>query len=68
MRRFVMAFCLFPGAVLAEDWVTLDGAGVQAALESRTLIYDSGAWQDFRASGRTLYNAGSDSWGYWGVR
>jgi len=23
------------------------------------------AWQDFRPTGRTLYNAGEDSWGYW---
>ncbi|MEO1733028.1 MAG: hypothetical protein AAFR45_05280 [Pseudomonadota bacterium] len=37
-------------------------------MTNKKLTYESGAWQDFRASGRTLYNAGEDSWGYWGVR
>jgi hypothetical protein len=46
----------------------LDGAGITAALEGRKLEYTNGAWQEFRASGRTLYNAGRDSWGYWAVR
>lgn len=35
-----------------------------ADLAGVTLDYDA-AWQDFRASGRTLYNAGRDSWGNW---
>ena len=52
----------------AADWRVLSGEEVQAALEGRKLVYGSGAWQEFRASGRTLYNAGQDSWGYWGVR
>jgi len=67
MRRIALVLMiLLPGA--AGAWERLDGAGLQAALEDRRVIYDSGAWQEFRASGRTLYNAGRDSWGYWAVR
>lgn len=42
------------------------GDEIRAALEGRKLQYDN-ACQDFRKSGRTLYNAGRDSWGYWRV-
>lgn len=55
------------GAGEAETWTQLDGSGIRAALDGRKLVYDGGAWQEFRTSGRTLYNAGSDSWGYWRV-
>ncbi len=68
MRRFVLALCLLPSAALAENWVVLEGAALREALEGRVVTYESGAWQDFRASGRTLYNAGRDSWGYWALR
>ncbi|QMU59960.1 MAG: hypothetical protein GKR98_04035 [Boseongicola sp.] len=51
----------------AEDWVVQDGDGIRAALEGRVVDYDD-AWQDFRVSGRTLYNAGENSWGNWEVR
>jgi len=33
-------------------------------LSGLKLNYGDG-WQDFRPTGRTLYNAGEDSWGYW---
>jgi hypothetical protein len=48
----------------------LDGPAIEAALEARTVDYEdaNGTWQRFYASGRTLYNAGRDSWGYWAVR
>ncbi|KIC17548.1 hypothetical protein [Leisingera sp. ANG-Vp] len=52
----------------AAEWRVLSGEEVQAALEGRKLVYGNGAWQELRASGRTLYNAGQDSWGHWGVR
>ncbi len=69
MRRFalfVLLICAFPAA--AEDgWVVMSGDEIQDALTDRKLQYAS-AWQEFRASGRTLYNAGEDSWGYWAVR
>jgi hypothetical protein len=59
---------MWPGGSWAQaDWTPLDAAAIRAALTDRTLVYDA-AWQSFRASGRTLYNAGHDSWGYWTVR
>lgn len=51
----------------AEDWQRLDETAIADALTGRKLIYDT-AWQEFRASGRTLYNAGEDSWGTWTTR
>ena len=50
-----------------EDWQPLDATGIAKALTGRKLAYES-AWQDFRASGKTLYNAGADSWGTWAIR
>ena len=40
---------------------------VRAALAGQRLVYAE-AWQEFRTSGRTLYNAGRDTWGYWEAR
>jgi len=45
----------------------MTGSEIQEALQDQTLQYE-GAWQRFYVSGRTLYNAGHDSWGYWAVR
>ena len=50
----------------AQEWQRLDGAGIEAALSGRSLIYE-GASQVFYPSGRTLYDAGQPSWGYWRV-
>ncbi len=58
---------LLPLAAGADTWERLTGDEVRTALEGRKLAYAT-AWQDFRASGRTLYNAGADSWGYWRVQ
>ncbi|WP_370402047.1 hypothetical protein [Sulfitobacter sp. JB4-11] len=69
MRQAIYALVLLlPGAALGEEavWQKLSGAQITAALTGRALQYDT-AWQDFRASGRTLYHAGRDSWGYWRV-
>ena len=72
MRRQILVLAIGiafgPGSALAADWQRLGGEAIRAALEGRRLVYDGGAWQSFNASGRTLYNAGRDSWGYWGVR
>lgn len=69
MRRIALILALWlPVSALAEEWATLMGADLRAALEGRELVYGSGAVQDFRASGRTLYNAGQDSWGYWRIQ
>ena len=66
MRRLGWAIgVLLPLAAGAQDaWAPLTGEEVREALTDRKLQYAS-AWQEFRASGRTLYNAGQDSWGYW---
>jgi hypothetical protein len=71
MRRIALIVALMAGGVVSASdasWQPMTGAEIRAALEGRVLIYDSGAWQEFRASGRTLYNAGNDSWGYWNTR
>lgn len=59
---------LSAGLAGAADWVAMTGPEIAAALSGRELRYDNGAWQRFNPSGRTRYNAGSDSWGYWAVR
>ena len=66
LRRFALIACL-AGPAMAQDWTVLDDAGITAALTGARVTYD-GSWQDFYASGRTLYNAGRDSWGYWEAR
>ena len=70
MIRLIFAIMFLPTVALAEGdtWETLTGAEIAQALTGRVLDYGA-QWQDFRASGRTLYNhAGRDSWGYWAVR
>ncbi|MEO1639449.1 MAG: hypothetical protein AAFU41_09415 [Pseudomonadota bacterium] len=67
MNRLLACCLLCAGPVFAEDWVPMNEAEITAALTDRTLNY-AGATQRFYASGRTLYNAGQDSWGYWAVR
>lgn len=59
--------CAGPVAGEEETWRAMSGPEIEEALTGRTLEYQN-AWQDFRASGRTLYHAGRDSWGYWAVR
>jgi len=48
------------GSVLAAGWAHVPAQN----LAGLKLNYGE-AWQDFRNTGRTLYNAGEDSWGYW---
>ncbi len=68
MRRFALGVLLFSvlPAQAEEAWSPLTGDEIRAALTDRKLQY-ANAWQEFRASGRTLYNSGQDSWGYWRV-
>ena len=54
------AACLLSAPVFAQVWQKMP----VSELSGVKLYYD-GAWQEFRPSGRTLYNAGQDSWGYW---
>jgi hypothetical protein len=67
MRRFALMMALMAGPVAADGWHPLSGSEIRAALEGRKVHY-ARAWQDFRASGRTLYHAGQDSWGYWRIQ
>lgn len=51
------------------EWRRLMGQQIKLVLTSRTLAYGhSGTTQDFKPSGRTLYDAGKPSWGYWRVQ
>jgi len=65
-------FLILPAAGLGEEahqetaWVPMSGDEIRVALTGRALEYKS-AHQDFRASGRTRYVAGRESWGYWRV-
>lgn len=69
MGRFILAIVLMmPMGARGEEqrWVAMNGAQITAALTERTLKYSS-ATQKFYASGRTLYDTGRPSWGYWRV-
>ncbi|MEN8841933.1 MAG: hypothetical protein ABF288_12500 [Octadecabacter sp.] len=68
MRQFWTVLAVLPSLAAADEFVTLTGDGISAALTDRVLVYAAGETQDFRASGATLYNAGQDSWGTWAVR
>lgn len=68
VRRFALLFMMIATVSAADEWRVLSGADIEVALEGRKVLYTSGAWQEFKPSGRTLYNAGRDSWGYWNVR
>ncbi|WP_342075364.1 hypothetical protein [Yoonia sp. SS1-5] len=67
MFRFAMMAVLMPAMAGAVDWQWADGPAISAALRDQSLIYDN-ATQSFFASGRTVYDAGEASWGYWAVR
>ena len=67
MNRFLAVFLVLAGAAQAETWRAMTGAEIAAALTDRVLVYTD-ARQRFYASGRTLYDAGQESWGYWAVR
>ena len=56
---------LWAGAAQA-DWQDMTGPQITEALSGHSLRYEN-ATQEFHASGRTLYNAGADSWGYWRI-
>ena len=64
--RLLCLLAAFPARLLAEGWEPLSGEDIRDALTGRTLEY-ANARQDFRASGRTLYTAGQESWGYWRI-
>ena len=68
MRLFALLLVFGAPTFAAADWVALSGDEIRAALEGRALVYKN-AEQDFRASGKTLYQTnGQDSWGNWRIQ
>ncbi|MFQ5621967.1 MAG: hypothetical protein ACE5FS_01090 [Paracoccaceae bacterium] len=53
-------------AAATEDWVKLSDSQILSALSGRALDFGD-AVQTFLPSGRTSFDAGSISWGYWRV-
>jgi len=67
MRRIALILLVLATGAKADEWKLLDDSDIKTALSGQALDYET-AWQEFTDSGRTLYNAGRDSWGYWEVR
>ncbi|MEP1613493.1 MAG: hypothetical protein ABJL72_16430 [Roseobacter sp.] len=56
------------GIVAAGDaWHRMDGHRIKTVMTDKKLQY-AHAWQNFSVSGRTVFNAGADSWGRWRVQ
>jgi hypothetical protein len=53
-------------AVAAAEFVALDRTAMRQVLTDQKIAYPN-ATQTFYASGRTLYDAGRPSWGYWRI-
>ncbi|MEO1153365.1 MAG: hypothetical protein AAFV31_15175 [Pseudomonadota bacterium] len=71
MRQMVAGLAMLAAIpALAEDWRTLGGEEITAALTDRVLVYDAEfeVTQSFLASGRTEYTFGNPRWGWWDVR
>jgi hypothetical protein len=67
-RILPLILVLWPLSATAQDWRTLSGDEIAAALTDRSLAYDDGTRQGFFADGRTLYTGTSgESWGRWRV-
>ena len=60
--RWTMLAIPLPGMAMAEDWKTLTGPEITAALTARVVQYDGEHRQDFMADGRTLYDESRGSW------
>lgn len=70
LRDFILSIALiWATSVVAVGaaWTPMTGDEIRAALTGHVLSYGE-SWQDFHASGRTLFNARTDSWGYWQVQ
>ncbi|MEM0976686.1 MAG: hypothetical protein AAGJ34_04040 [Pseudomonadota bacterium] len=67
LRAFGLFAIVCATSVQAGEWRMLSGPEIEALLDDTRLEYD-GAWQEFYKSGKTLYNAGRDSWGNWRVQ
>ena len=69
MKHLAVAIAMALPAVAAAEgaWVPMTGDEIAEALTDRTLQYET-ARQTFYTSGRTLYDSGRPSWGYWQVQ
>lgn len=67
MRPFALIIALLCGPAFAHGWVVLTNGEIQGLLSDTTVEYPN-ARQTFYASGRTLYDDGRPSWGYWVAR
>lgn len=67
MRILWLIFALVPEAGFSADWKPMTGADIAAVLVDRDVVYDA-ARQRFYASGRTIYDSGSESRGSWQAR
>jgi hypothetical protein len=69
MKHCLAILLLAAAPALAEDWVPVTPANADATLRERTLVYDDGSTQDFRADGGTTYtHDDKPSEGRWGIR
>ncbi len=67
MQKWVLALALVAGPVWAQD-AKLDGAAITTALSGKTIRYDDGTQQVFKAGGQTIFDNGRQSLGQWTVR
>ena len=69
LRATMLCMALWAGPFAAQEapWQPMAGAEITQALTGPVVDY-ANAWQDFRASGRTLYPAAAEPWGSWAVR
>ncbi|MFC3180045.1 hypothetical protein [Cypionkella sinensis] len=68
MRALALVVAMLAGPALAEEWQTLDGAAITAALSGHVVHYTDGTQQSFKPDGQTIYNNGRDSLGHWALR
>jgi len=61
---------MFAAGPAFAEWKALGSDGIAAHLRGAEVVYDEDTWQQFLASGRTLYRVGQPpyvdaSWGDW---
>ncbi|MEO0486031.1 MAG: hypothetical protein AAF092_08975 [Pseudomonadota bacterium] len=66
--RLIALLALLPTMAIAHGPRPLTGPEIEAVLNDATVVYEGGEVQTFHTSGRTLYDNGRPSWGYWAVR
>lgn len=67
MGRLGLLLVVIAGPAGADEWRSLGGAEITAALSARALAFTDGSTQNFFADGGTSYASGSLSMGHWRV-